>query len=74
MAKALCRLLLYVNQILVANFLNMSFNVFHENKFSQKFSNYTVPCNMWSSMPIAVAKLSIVSPHPDRCIAWLLKT
>ena len=47
--------------------------IFAKNKILAKISELTVPGNMWSSMPIAVAQLGVVSPHPDRCIAWLLK-
>ena len=44
MATSLCRLLVYVNHALVANFnvANMSFNAIRENKFLAKISEFTV--------------------------------
>ena len=44
MVKSLCRLLIYVNHALVANFnvANMSFNAIRENKILAKISEFTV--------------------------------
>ena len=44
MQKSLCRLLIYVNHGLVANFsvINMSFNAIRENKILAKISGFTV--------------------------------
>ena len=43
MAKSLCRLLIYVNHALVANFnvAIMSFNAIRENKILAKISEFT---------------------------------
>ena len=43
MARSLCRLLIYVNNVLVTNFnvTNMSFIVIRENKILTKISEFT---------------------------------
>ena len=52
MAKSLCRLLIWVNHALVANFnvANISFNAIFENKILAKIPEFTIPANGYKRM------------------------
>ena len=57
MPKSLCRLPIYVNHALVANFgvTNMSFNAIRENKILAKISGFTVITSQYYDFTVGIS-------------------
>ena len=70
MAKLLCRLLVYLNHVIVANFYvaNMSFNTICENKILAKISEFTVYACIYILSPsytVTILGHGRATTHPD---------